>query len=99
MVSKTGRNELCPCGSGKKLKFCCGRQKKTLTQSGLLRCLQYLARTCEGGVFRIGCDELDSVPATERLGIRYDVETDCFEFLSMVPPPKPLIEVARGLPN
>ena len=22
---KTGRNELCPCGSGKKYKYCCGR--------------------------------------------------------------------------
>lgn len=23
--NKTGRNELCPCGSGKKYKYCCGR--------------------------------------------------------------------------
>ena len=26
-VPKTGRNELCPCGSGKKFKYCCGLQK------------------------------------------------------------------------
>lgn len=25
MSEKTGRNELCPCGSGKKYKFCCER--------------------------------------------------------------------------
>ena len=25
MVGKTGRNEPCPCGSGKKFKKCCGR--------------------------------------------------------------------------
>ncbi|HAZ62682.1 MAG TPA: hypothetical protein DCZ72_03595, partial [Armatimonadetes bacterium] len=24
-VEKVGRNEPCPCGSGKKYKFCCGR--------------------------------------------------------------------------
>ena len=23
--AKTGRNELCPCGSGKKYKHCCGK--------------------------------------------------------------------------
>lgn len=23
--SRPGRNELCPCGSGKKYKFCCGK--------------------------------------------------------------------------
>ena len=25
---KIGRNQLCPCGSGKKYKFCCGNKKK-----------------------------------------------------------------------
>lgn len=25
MANKTGRNETCPCGSGKKFKRCCGR--------------------------------------------------------------------------
>jgi len=25
-IPKVGRNEPCPCGSGKKYKFCCGRQ-------------------------------------------------------------------------
>ena len=25
IMPKTGRNELCPCGSGKKLKHCCGK--------------------------------------------------------------------------
>ena len=24
-TAKVGRNDLCPCGSGKKYKFCCGR--------------------------------------------------------------------------
>jgi len=25
---KIGRNELCPCGSGKKYKYCCGKEEK-----------------------------------------------------------------------
>jgi uncharacterized protein len=25
IMPKTGRNELCPCGSGKKFKHCCGK--------------------------------------------------------------------------
>jgi uncharacterized protein YecA (UPF0149 family) len=24
---KIGRNDLCPCGSGKKFKWCCGKQQ------------------------------------------------------------------------
>ena len=93
-----GRNEQCDCGSGKKYKKCCGRPKKTLTQAGILKVIQYLARTCEGEVFKIGCDQLDSIPPEEALGIRYDVDTDCFEFSSQVPPPKPLIQVAHKIP-
>lgn len=27
--AKTGRNELCPCGSGKKYKFCCYEQDRS----------------------------------------------------------------------
>ncbi len=27
MTKKQGRNEVCPCGSGKKYKKCCGMQK------------------------------------------------------------------------
>jgi len=26
--NKVGRNELCPCGSGKKYKYCCGKEEK-----------------------------------------------------------------------
>ena len=25
IVTKTGRNDICPCGSGKKFKKCCGQ--------------------------------------------------------------------------
>ena len=28
MNEKTGRNDPCPCGSGKKFKKCCGKEKK-----------------------------------------------------------------------
>ena len=28
-TKKVGRNEKCPCGSGQKFKFCCGRIKTT----------------------------------------------------------------------
>ena len=27
-VAKVGRNDKCPCGSGKKYKQCCGKQEK-----------------------------------------------------------------------
>ena len=27
-MAKIGRNDPCPCGSGKKYKFCCGSNKK-----------------------------------------------------------------------
>ena len=30
VVTKTGRNELCPCGSGKKVKHCCKETHKYL---------------------------------------------------------------------
>lgn len=33
MSKKIGRNELCPCGSGKKYKYCCGARKETATNS------------------------------------------------------------------
>ena len=29
-TAKVGRNDLCPCGSGKKYKFCCGRGEENL---------------------------------------------------------------------
>ena len=29
-MQKTGRNELCPCGSGKKYKHCCLKNKSVL---------------------------------------------------------------------
>jgi len=32
---KIGRNELCPCGSGKKYKKCCLRKNKQLSSSAL----------------------------------------------------------------
>lgn len=80
-----GRNEQCECGSGKKHKKCCGRPQKRLTQDGMIKVLQYLARTCEGGCFKIGCDMLESVPDEEALGISYNVDEDAFEFVSRVP--------------
>ena len=98
MSDKIGRNDLCVCGSGLKYKKCCGRVKKSLTQGGLFKVLQYLARTCEGGCFRIECSQIASVPDVEVLAIGYDVDGDVFEFRSLVPPPKPLIEIAKVMP-
>lgn len=93
-----GRNETCGCGSGLKYKLCCGRPKKVLTHNGMIKILQYLARTCEGEVFKIACFQLDSVPDAESLGVTYNVEEDCFELVSMVPPPEPLIKIAKRMP-
>ncbi len=33
MAENSGRNDPCPCGSGKKFKKCCGVQKKLNTRS------------------------------------------------------------------
>lgn len=33
MSDKPGRNDPCPCGSGKKFKKCCGKEKKLSTRS------------------------------------------------------------------
>ncbi len=33
MVTKIGRNSPCPCGSGKKLKKCCGKENKAVSDS------------------------------------------------------------------
>lgn len=94
-----GRNEKCGCGSDLKYKKCCGRPMKQLTQDGLLKVIQYLARTCEGQTFKIACFQLDSVPDEEALGISYNIDEDCFEFVSQVPPPKPLIQIAKTMPK
>jgi len=94
-----GRNEQCECGSGKKHKKCCGRPQKALTQAGSMKVLQYLARNCEGQTFKIGCDQIDSVPSEEVLGVRYNVDEDAFEFVSQVPPPPELIEIVREMPK
>jgi hypothetical protein len=35
-VSKAGRNDFCPCGSRKKFKKCCGRQRHQRTRTNTL---------------------------------------------------------------
>lgn len=35
-MAKIGRNDLCSCGSGRKLKKCCGVQKQSRLQSRVL---------------------------------------------------------------
>jgi hypothetical protein len=35
-VSKTGRNDACPCGSGRKFKKCCGRARADQRSSRVL---------------------------------------------------------------
>ncbi|MDP2401098.1 MAG: SEC-C metal-binding domain-containing protein, partial [Actinomycetota bacterium] len=37
MTSKLGRNDSCPCGSGKKFKKCCAEKGQTAAQSSFTR--------------------------------------------------------------
>ena len=85
MVAKTGRNELCPCGSGKKHKACCGGNNKppnkVLTKQGLNQCFLKLVK--DAGSVDIPCggeNGLDSIPKDEMLVFKYLPETDAFRF-------------------
>lgn len=77
---KIGRNEPCPCGSGKKYKKCCmKKQTKRLTEKGFQICFKKLVKDA-GGTIDILCDDLDSLPKDEALAIAYNAEEDSFHF-------------------
>jgi hypothetical protein len=50
-MAKAGRNDLCPCGSGKKYKKCCALKEQRSRVSTLM--LVVLAVVLAGGVYAI----------------------------------------------
>jgi hypothetical protein len=87
-VEKVGRNEDCPCGSGKKFKYCCGgngeqpvenQPRKVLNQAGLLKCLLHIVKE-SGGRIKVNCDEIEALPQDEAVLSDYDAAEDAFEF-------------------
>ncbi|MBS0629307.1 MAG: SEC-C domain-containing protein [Verrucomicrobia bacterium] len=54
MTKKVGRNDPCPCGSGKKYKSCCGQQgTKKKFQASLISGGSILGKTLEGRAAQI----------------------------------------------
>lgn len=100
---KVGRNQDCPCGSGKKWKYCCGGngelvpdQKKILNQVGLNRCFLKLVKDA-GGSLDITCEEIEAMPKDEMLGIKYDGKDDLFHFKVMKVKVSPIIQPGSKL--
>ncbi|MEM7175556.1 MAG: SEC-C metal-binding domain-containing protein [Chlamydiota bacterium] len=62
-MTRCGRNDPCPCGSGKKYKKCCG-QKKSLTQRSFS---QLTASVTKGGIDRLRSKMISAIqPQQER---------------------------------
>jgi hypothetical protein len=49
MTDKPGRNDLCPCGSGKKYKSCCLNKKESSKSYSLAGKRQFTAKLISGG--------------------------------------------------
>jgi hypothetical protein len=62
-MAKAGRNDLCPCGSGKKFKKCCFEKQQNTRASKLL--VAVLVAALAGGVYAavVGFDEEGSAMA------------------------------------
>lgn len=88
---KVGRNDACPCGSGKKFKYCCEGgngeivqlpevpKKKMLSQQGFNRCFLKVVKDA-GGFLDISCSDLEAMPKDEALAIKHLIEGDIFHF-------------------
>ena len=87
-VVKIGRNETCPCGSGRKFKNCCGGngkimvksdvppQNRKLTLQGLQRLFVKVIEDMGG--FDITFEELEKLSPNVALAVKHDVEKDSF---------------------
>jgi len=102
MTEKTGRNESCSCGSGKKAKFCCGgngegklltkpQQKKMLSPQGFQRCFLKLVKD-SGDVVKISCQDLENLPKDEALAVKHDPQADEFIFAVIKIKRSPIIQ-------
>ncbi len=61
VVAKVGRNEPCPCGSGRKAKRCCGVQGGPSEESLARAFLVHAAREAAGELRRLSDGELDEL--------------------------------------
>ena len=86
---KTGKNEPCPCESGKKYKKCCGRVNKQMTPRGMqLAFILLVERLSKFGTengevvdVRISDTDLQRLATEDKiLASKYDMDTDEFIF-------------------
>jgi SEC-C motif len=60
-MSRVGRNEPCPCGSGRKAKRCCGVERGPSEESLARAFLAHAGREAAGGLLRISDAELNEL--------------------------------------
>jgi SEC-C motif len=60
-MSRVGRNEPCPCGSGRKAKRCCGVERGPSDESLARAFLAHAGREAAGDLLRISDAELDDL--------------------------------------
>ena len=80
-MAKTGRNQLCPCGSGKKFKNCCGNgklkvQTRQLNPQGFQRLFIKLVE--DTGGFDITYKDLIKLSPDVALSVKHDRVKDSF---------------------
>lgn len=109
---KVGRNDACPCGSGKKSKFCCEGDngeilkvpteevkvpaKKMLNQGGFNRCFLKVVKDA-GGFLDVSCADLEALPKDEALAIKHLIEGDVFHFEVVKVKKSPIIQTDKRL--
>lgn len=94
-----GRNELCPCGSGKKYKKCCMVKKvKKLTRQGFEICFMKLVQDA-GGSVDVSCEELEKLLQSKDKGlaIGYNAEEDLFHFEMVKVKKSPIIQADKRI--
>jgi hypothetical protein len=75
-MAKIGRNEKCPCRSGKKYKHCCARKQQMAAQPPQLTPEQALKVTLMGAVKDIQGDAVSKKTVCRELGVFFFYSTD-----------------------
>lgn len=93
-MAKIGRNQPCPCGSGKKYKHCCFSKDQAARAQPAAHTEQHLAAPSEHGFF-LGEDDLDDLDDLDELSNRVvdlinegrleEAETACQELKQQYP--------------
>jgi hypothetical protein len=69
-TKETGRNELCPCNSGKKFKNCCGNPVRAINPIIVNKLMAAMVLTLKSKV-AVPCSLLDTMPPDVALQIQY----------------------------